>query len=254
MSKKQDWLDKCLHWKNKFNILSEQPNYSEDKCGINLYKFCEILSENLKEDSVVTYDAGSNLYANNQGLKLNGENQRLIGSMAQAELGAVIGLSVGISFAKNKGEVICTVGDGSFSCQLQELGIIRKHNLPIKMFIWNNFGFLSIRNSQKNFYNNRVFGSDTDSGLYFPSFEKIAAAYEIKYVKINNIQELNNNIKYIMDLNEPLIIEVKCDKNQNIWPTSAPRKDENGKPYQTGLHDLSPFLNSEEIEKEMIKD
>jgi acetolactate synthase I/II/III large subunit len=246
------WIKKCQRLKEKWSVYYEQPNFNDDRYGINLYKFIDILSNNLKEDSVVTYDAGSNLYVNNQGLRLNGKNQRLIGSMAQAELGAVLGLSVGVSFAKNKGEVICTVGDGSFCTQLQELSVIRQHNLPIKIFIWDNFGFLSIRNSQKNFYNNRVFGSDSDSGLYFPDFSKIASAYGISYMEINTIKELESDIKYIMNLTVPIIVKVKCDPNQNIWPTSAPRKDENGKPYQTGLHDLA-FLSKEEIEQEMIK-
>ncbi len=235
------WREQCAAWKDRWAEPDGASAEAGGAGGINLYQFAEALNAHLKPDAVVTWDAGSCYYLAGQALQLDGLRQRSIGSLAQAEMGAVIGMSVGSSLASqdagNSGEVICLIGDGSFCTQLHELSVVRKLQLPIKIFVWNNGGYLSIRNSQKLIYDGRVFGADRQSGLFFPKVQVIARAYEIQYTCIHREDQLALRMTDALLRYGPVICEVMCDPNQKIWPTSAPK---DGK--QVGLDDMFPFL------------
>ncbi len=249
---KQDWLNKCKEWKIKWPIFQEQGDkLNDDKLGINLYKFYEVLNQNLKEDSVVVWDAGSSLYVSNQSLMLDGKNQRSIGSLAQAEMGAALGMSAGVSFAKNKGETICCIGDGSFNTNIQALSVIKQHNLPVKIFVLNNSGYLSIKNSQDKFYQGRRIGTDSKDGIFFPEIFRIAKCYEIDYTIISGIINLDKGIKHCLSINKPIICEVICQELQDISPSITAFKNKEGKMEQHDFSNMYPFI--EDIEKEMIK-
>lgn len=251
---KSEWIQKCQSWKEKWPVPQEQGDkLDDDSKGINLYKFYEILNQNLKEDSVVCWDAGSSLYCSNQSLRLNGKGQRSIGSLAQAEMGAAISMACGVSFSKDKKEVIVVTGDGSLNTQIHSLAIVKKFNLPIKIFILNNKGFLSIKNSQDKFYEGRRIGTDINDGYFFPQISNIAWAYEIGHLKIKKIIDLDKFIKYSLTLNEPVIVEVICQELQEISPGITAKKTEDGKLEQCDFSNMAPFLSEEEYNKEMIK-
>jgi len=182
--------------------------------GINTYTFVNKLSKELKNDSVVISDAGSAFFVVGQGLQLK-ENQRWVTSGAQAEMGYTIPATVGVSLAKH-GEVIGITGDGSFQMNIQELQTIVYHKLPVKLFVWNNNGYASIRDTQDRFFNNHYIGTDMDCGVSFPDLSKIADAYGIRYFKIDKYSTMNNIIKRVLSLDEPVICEVICDKNQKL--------------------------------------
>lgn len=248
---KQQWLDKVSHWKEKWPVFL--PEYNNDDNGINLYAFLEVLNKNLKDDSCIVSDAGSAIYAPSTNLKLK-EGQKFILDGSQAGMGAAIPMSIGVCLARNKQETICITGDGSFNTNIQELAVIKYHQLPIKIFVWNNLGYLSIKNSQLAFYGGRIFGTDSNNGLYFPEISKIAKAYGIQYSKISKIDtnygdSLIVGIPYVFSRNEPFICEISCDPDQKIQPSLAYK---NGK--SCPLNDMSPFLSDEEMNEEMIKD
>lgn len=244
---KSQWLEKCKYWKNLWKQ-GDLPEHDNDEFGINLYKFISILNKNLKDDSVIVSDAGSAAYTLGQSLELK-NNQRWILDGGEMAMGMALPSSIGVSLARNKGQTIVVTGDGSFQTNIQELATISYHKLPIVLFVWSNDGYLSIRNTQTTFYNGRIFGTDKEHGLFFPDLKKIAEAYELGYIKIDTIKELEDNIDYIMNLDKAIIVEVKCDPNQKIIPTAA-MKDGVSQP----LHQMWPFLDDETLDKEMIKD
>ena len=256
---KQEWLNKCNYWKNKWPVPQEQGDkLNDDTSGLNIYRFIQELNKNLKEDSVIVSDAGSSLYSCGQGLQLN-KNQRWICSWGQAEMGASLGMSVGVCFARNKKETIVVTGDGSLNTQIHALSIIRKFNLPIKIFILQNRGFLSIKNSQDKFFEGRRIGTDSTDGYFFPEIENIAKTYNIRYCKINKINSISNNslaigIPWILSWNEPFICEVICQEIQEISPGVTATKTPDGKLEQCDFSNLAPFMSEEEYNNEMIKD
>ncbi|MFA5351399.1 MAG: thiamine pyrophosphate-binding protein, partial [Candidatus Omnitrophota bacterium] len=163
------WADKCRAWKKSWPVCLSR--YKDDKEGINLYYFIDQLSKKLRNGSVVIADAGSAFYVTAQALMLK-DGQRYITSGGQAEMGYTIPATIGACFANNKKEVIGITGDGSFQMNLQELQTIVHYKLPVKIFVWNNDGYLSIRATQSKFFNGRLIGTDRSCGVSFPRIKR----------------------------------------------------------------------------------
>lgn len=169
------WLGKCDHWKKSYPVY--QPDYADDSNGINLYLFVECLSRAMPDDAVVVCDAGSSFFVVTQAIRLR-EGQRCVASGGQAEMGYTLPATVGVSYARNKGQVIGITGDGSFQMNIQELQTIVHNDLPVKTFVWNNDGYLSIRATQKKFFEGRSIGTDQSSGVSFPRLPKLRMLME----------------------------------------------------------------------------
>lgn len=244
-----EWIKKCQYWKEKYPVCL--PEYAKEKSGINIYYFMEILSKKLKDDSVVVGDAGSTVYVPPQSLKLR-DSQRYVTSGGQAEMGYTIPACIGISIARQKGEVIGITGDGSFQLNIQELQTIVHYDLPIKIFVWNNDGYLSIRATQKKFFEGRLIGTDKTSGVSFPSLRKIASAYGIKYYKASRGNQLANVIQEVVNYPKAVICEVMCIRDQEIIPSVSAFTKKDGTIVSKPLEDMYPFLDREEFRKQMI--
>lgn len=245
----EPWTKKCQVWKKKYPTCL--PEYGREKSGINLYYFVNRLSEKLKKNSVVVADAGSAVYVPPQCLQLK-EGQRYITSGGQAEMGYTVPACVGISIAKGGKEVIGITGDGSFQFNIQELQTIIHHHLPVKIFVWNNDGYLSIRATQSKFFEKRFIGTDSTSGLSFPELNKIARAYGIKYFKIASNKKLPEVIEKIMNYPHAVICEVICIRDQEIIPSVASYRKPDGSMVSKPLEDMYPFLDRDEFYANMI--
>ena len=246
----QNWKNKCRYWRDQWPVFSETYYKTDD--GINMYLILEELSKRLNTNEIVVSDAGSAYYVTSQTLKIK-ENVRYITSGAQAEMGFTLPASIGAAIASNgKRTIIGITGDGSFQMNIQELQTIVNYNLPIKIFILNNGGYLSIRNTMDKFFESRYFGTDARSGLALPSSEKIAKAYEIPYFSLKNLNDINLNLDTIIKSPGYSITEIFCPFKQDILPSSSTKEDENGKLYSPPLEYMFPFLTDEEFNKEMI--
>lgn len=243
---KRDWQMSCQIWKRDWPVY--KPEYAESE-KVNLYYFIERLSHHLKPDSLVVADAGSTFFVTAQAIKLK-EGQRLILSMAQAEMGFTVPACVGASIAK-KGEVIGLVGDGSFQLNVQELATIRHHNLPIKLFLWNNSGYLTIKLTQGGFFK-RFIGCGTKYGLSFPNYEKIAGAYSIKYFKVPNSKSLDSVIEEVLAYDGPALCDVLCLEHQEIIPRVSSYQKPDGTMASRPMEDMYPFLDRKEFLENMI--
>lgn len=243
------WVNKCRGWKKYWPVCL--PQYKDDKKGINLYYFINQLSKKLKKGAVVISDAGSAFYATSQGILLK-HGQRYITSGGQAEMGYTIPAAIGVCFANNKKEIIGITGDGSFQMNLQELQTIVHYNLPVKIFIWNNNGYLSIRATQSKLFNGRLIGTDESCGISFPKVKKISRAYGIKYYYVRRSNKLEGVISRVLNEKGPVICEVKCQKDQKIVPTVVSARHEDGTMVSKPLEDMYPFLDRKTFLSEMI--
>ena len=242
----EEWINTCNRWKNKWPI----HNIRDKK--LNLYTFSKTLSDSVKDlKSITICDAGLSYYAMGQSLII-GDKNRYITSGAQAEMGFTVPACVGAHFADSSFNILGVTGDGSFQFNIQELQTISQYKLPIKIFIVNNGGYLSIKNTQDKFFSSRYFGINSEFGVSFPPLKKIAAAYGFKYIKINSLKKLKNNISSIISENSPIICELMMPKDEQIKPTSATKQLENGKIVSQPLENMFPFLSEEEFNKEMI--
>jgi acetolactate synthase-1/2/3 large subunit len=159
---------------------------------------------------------------------------------------------IGVCFARNGGMVICVTGEGSLQMNIQELQTVSHYKLPLKIFVWNNGGYLSIKATQDKFFNGRYIGSNKKSGVSFPDLEKIAAAYNIKYRKVDKSAELKAVFTEVFSDDAPVLCEVMCDPNQQIVPTVASFTKPDGVIVSKPLEDMFPFLEREEFNKNMF--
>ncbi len=241
------WQQTCLSWRKKWPII---PPKKSDDTGIDLYDFTGKLNKHKPDDSVVISDAGSAYYVCSQATGISGNN-RYITSSAQAEMGFTLPACIGAAFAGSPC-VIGVTGDGSFQMNIQELQTIKHHQLPIKIFVWNNGGYLSIRTTQKKFFEGREIGTDEDSGVSFPDLARIAHAYDIDYARISDYDSLVPALETIFSVDFPMIIEVMCQKWQEVVPTLQGRKNPDGTISAPPLEDMYPFLSREEFYDNMI--
>ncbi len=243
------WASRCLEWKRKYPVCL--PEYAQAKGGINLYYFVDRLCRRMKGDAVVVGDAGSVFYVMGQAFQVK-EGQRFITSGAQAEMGFTLPACIGACFARGRKEVIGITGDGSLQMNIQELQTIVHHDLPIKLFIWNNDGYLSIRTSQKKFFNGRLIGSDRTSGVSFPELKKIADAYGIQYFRAAESSTLDREIDEVLGFPKAAICEVMCLSDQEIKPSVSAYVKPDGSMVSKPLEDMYPFLNRQEFLANMI--
>lgn len=243
-----DWVAKCLQWKKKWPVCL--PEYANSE-KVNLYYFVDCLTRMMKPDAVLVSDAGSAFYVASQGGQFNHE-QRYVTSGGQADMGFSLPAAVGVSVARGSDEVLAITGDGSFQMNLQELQTIVHNRLPVKLFVWNNDGYLSIRASQSKFFEGRYIGTDSTSGVSFPDTGKVADAYGIKFFRASTSSELESVLKDVLAYGGPAICEVMCIRDQEIVPTVASYRKDDGTMVSRPIEDMYPFLDREEFKREMI--
>jgi acetolactate synthase-1/2/3 large subunit len=199
----------------------------------------------------VVSDAGSSYYVTSQALKIR-DQQRYVTSGAQADMGFTLPAAIGVCVARGGGEVIGITGDGSLQMNIQELQTLVHHQFPVKLVVWNNNGYLSIRTTQLKFFSGREIGTDCASGVSFPSTEKIAAAYGISFLRVSELALLDVALARMIDASGPMILEVMCPQKQEIIPTASSKKMPNGRMVSKPLEDMYPFLDREEFLANMI--
>jgi acetolactate synthase-1/2/3 large subunit len=240
-----EWNKLCTSWRDKWTICPDE-NPSEK---VDLYYFMKVLNDRKRSDDVVISDAGSAFYVCSQATTIKNQ-QRYITSSSQAEMGFTIPACIGAAFAK-EGDVIGVTGDGSFMMNLQELQTIKHYNLPIKLFVWNNDGYLSIRTTQKKFFEGREIGTDAESGVSIPSIRDVVGSFGIHHIYAD-AKGLDHAVQTTLDYDGPIVCEVLCARWQEVVPTMQGRKNEDGTISAPPLEDMYPFLSRKEFYDNMI--
>jgi len=243
-----EWLKQCQLWKNKYKVCL--PEYRETKDGINSYVLIDQLCKQAVENDIFISDAGGTFYSVSQGIQLTKPGQRYIPSGAMATMGYSLPAAIGVSVATG-GRVLAITGDGSLQQNIQELQTVVEYNLPIKLFVLNNDGYQSIRVSQQNYFNNRFIGESSKSGISFPDTLKIAAAYGIKGIRINEYNKLEKVIYDVLSFNGPVVCDVIVPRDQLTIPTVASRVNEDGTMSSRPLEDMFPFLDRDEYKSNL---
>ncbi len=189
-------------------------DYSGKKEYLNVYSFCQELSKHSKGFHVATANGMASL-ASHQALKVF-QGQRFITNAGLGQMGSGLPLAIGASVAAGKKPIICLTGDGSIMLNLQELQTVLYHQLPLKIFIFNNNGYFSIRNTHLRYFN-KIFAADPNSGVSLPNFEKLITGWGLSYRKIANNNELEK-IKEVMEFQGPIVCELMIDPYQPILP------------------------------------
>ncbi len=241
------WIEVCNDWRMRYPMVL--PQYKDEK-PINSYYFTNKLSEQATKDDMIVVDTSSPFHVVCQTWKIK-KGQRLLTTGGISTMG-YWPASIGVCLANKKKRTIVITGDGCLQMNIQELATIKQNRLPIKVFIFNNNGYLLIRHTQKTHMNGRLMGESPKTGLWLPNALKIAAAYGIKGIRINSVPELEKKIKEALQFDGPVICDVMTPHWQAIIPRIASDKKPDGTLVSKPYEDLSPFLDPHELAENMI--
>ncbi|HYP63221.1 MAG TPA: thiamine pyrophosphate-binding protein [Acidocella sp.] len=227
-----------------------RPEYEDDSRGINPYIFADRLSDMAgAEDVIVTANATA-CVTTFQAAKLKA-GQRMFSNSGSASMGYDLPAAIGAACAAPGRRVICLSGDGSFMMNLQEMQSIITLGLDVKIFLLNNAGYSSIRQTQSAFFPDNMFGCDPASGVGFPDFCKLAAAFGFTPLRASMHAELPAAIAATLVAPGPQFCEIMLDPAQVFAPKLSSRKLEDGRMVSSPLHDMAPFLSREELAANM---
>lgn len=246
----EEWNGICQEWKKNYPVVSER--HYNAKGLTNAYCFLNDVSHHVPENQVIVLGNGT-VEACIHAIYIK-EHTRLISNSGAASMGYDLPAAIGACFAIGKKETVCLTGDGSIQMNLQELQTIVFHKLPIKIFVVNNQGYHSMRQTEGNLFPEYTkVGVGPESGdLSFPEMEKIATAYGIPYTSASSNAELADAIDQTLHTEGYAMCEIFVDTNQKFEPKSATKRLEDGTLVSPPLEDLAPFLPREELEKIMI--
>lgn len=249
--KAENWLNWCRKRKTKFDF-AHTPEYQQTGDQINAYAFTRRLSELLPEDDRFVMANGFCCVGPFQTAVIK-KGQRYLLNSGDASMGYDLPAAIGMCIASGKRETVCFAGDGSIMMNLQELQTIKHHNLPIKIFVLNNDGYLSIKMTQNNFFEGRHCGDGRDSGVSTPDFVKVGEAFGIKSVKLTDPAKVDETVAAVLAANEPVLCEVIVNPDYIFSPKLSARKLPDGTMISPTLEDMFPFLDRDEFERNMIR-
>jgi acetolactate synthase-1/2/3 large subunit len=241
------WLAWCQQRKVNFPVVQEKQKL--DGPPLNPYYFIDKLFDLLTVDDAVVCGNATACIVPYQVARLK-SGQRLISNSGSASMGYDLPASIGVAVAKQT-RVICLAGDGSIQMNIQELQTVVCHNLPVKIFILNNGGYLSIRQTQTGFFQGRLIGTGASSGVTFPDMVKVGLAYGIPSFPITSISDLQI-IQQELNSPGPTIFDVFLDVAQEFEPRLRSRILPDGKIQTPNLEDMYPFLSPEELAANML--
>ena len=219
----------------------------------NIYAFFHEMTKRLKEGAKLVVSVGTSRVAGSQSAVIK-RKTRFITNPNTASMGYGLPAAIGVCRGA-KEEVICVTGEGSLQMNLQELQTIVQNRFPIKIFVINNEGYHSIRQTQMNFFGEPLVGVGPQSGdLSFPNLEKLAWAYGISYASCKDSETLGEDVEEVLQRPGAVICEVFVTKQQYTQPKTASRRLPDGRMVSAPLEDMYPFLDREELKENMIID
>jgi acetolactate synthase-1/2/3 large subunit len=242
------WLSWCLERRRRYPVVL--PSYWDNE-RVNPYCFMDQLFKQLPQEQVVVSANGSACVTSFQAGILK-KGQRLWTNSGCASMGYELPAAIGCAKAMNGAPIICLAGDGSIMMNLQELETIAGNRLPVKIFLLNNSGYVSIFQTQRNFFNGVEVGAGPKSGVTLPKFERIAAAFEIPYRRIEQHGQMNEIISAVLQADGPYFCEVVVDEMQPFAPRLGSKQLPDGRIVSPALEDLTPYLSREELQGNML--
>ena len=228
------------------------PEYYKDKEGLNPYVFITELFKELGEDESIVCGNGSACVITFQAAEIK-KSQRLYTNSGCAAMGYGFPAAVGACVARPDKRIICIDGDGSFMMNMQELQTVVFNKLNMKIFLLNNNGYHSIRQTQTNLFIGQPYvGIGGGYGLSITDFSKVIPAFDIPYYRIDSVENIGDKINEVLETDGPVFCEVFVDWHQNFAPKSSSKVLPSGKIVSAAVDDMAPFLDREEYESNHI--
>ncbi|PIR13739.1 acetolactate synthase [Candidatus Falkowbacteria bacterium CG11_big_fil_rev_8_21_14_0_20_39_10] len=244
-----EWIHAISNWKIKYPPVLEK--YWKQKKFVNPYCFIDSLSKKIKKTDIIALSNATASICTYQALRFP-QGTRVITNSGCAAMGYGLPAAIGACVSNKRKRTICIEGDGSIQMNLQELQTIVHNKLPLKIFIYNNSGYLSIRLTQKNLFEKNYAASSEKSGVSCPDMLKIGRAYGIQTEQIANHDEMEKKIKSVLVYPGPVICEILLSPEQEFSPKASSKRLPDGSFVSRPLEDMYPFLSKEELQENML--
>jgi acetolactate synthase-1/2/3 large subunit len=243
-----EWLGFSRKLVSRYPVVTEKQRQAN--VPINPYHFLDVLIRKLKADDIISCGDGTACVVPFQVAYIK-RGLRLFCNSGDASMGYDIPAAIGAAFGGDGRRVICFAGDGSGHLNIQELQTIKHHHLPIKIFVLNNGGYLSMRLTQGGFFKGNFIGEGPRSGISFPDYAKVAAAYGLPSTRIE-AADFSGRIDEFLKISGPALCEVMLDPTQGFEPRLSSRQLPDGKIVTAAFEDMAPFLSREELAANML--
>ena len=227
------------------------PQYREWQDKVHPYYFMEKLSETAPDNTLFVGGNGTACIVTFQAFKVK-RGQRYFWNSGCATMGYDLPAGIGAAYGAPERPLFVLGGEGSMMMNLQELATIAGNKIPVKILLLNNNGYISIRQTQDNFFSGRHIGLNAESGVYFPAFENLAKGFGLPYMQIRSNEEVEPVVKEMLRTPGPVFCEVFLTEKYNFEPKTSSMRKPDGRIVSKPLEDLFPFLPREEFESNMI--
>ncbi len=244
----EPWVAWCRQMVEKYPAVL--PEYHKGAGEpLNPYVFVDTLFSKMRSDDVLTLGNGSACVMTFQACRIK-QGQRMFTNSGCAAMGYGLPAALGAAVARQRenGRVLCVDGDGSLMMNVQELATISYNHLDVKLFVLNNNGYHSIRQTQRNLFKPPLIGLDPETGVGFPDFEKLAQAFGFTYYCVDNEPGAAETIEKALAAPGPVLCNVIVDPEQNFVPKLSSKVLPDGSIVSPSMDDMFPFLPREEYE------
>ena len=239
------WRAKCLDWKKRFTPLDGR---KFDSGPMSHYEFVETISEAIPENELVITGSSGLAVEVFYTVFRNKVGQRMFLTSGLGSMGYGVAAAIGACIGAGRIPTVCVESDGSLMLNLQELATLKALNLPITVVVMNNGGYASIRNTQRNYFEERYLGTGPASGLYIPDFVAVANGMGLNAEDIHSVQELRG----AFGRQGPRVMNVHLKNDEVLSPKVAAMPQPDGSIISMPLEDMSPLLTIEQLKAEML--
>jgi acetolactate synthase I/II/III large subunit len=249
-SRWSDWNARAADWKTRYGVVTDE--HRKPQGLVSIFNLAEVIgTESKPEDKLVSGSSGSGIEIFLLACPTR-SGQRIFHTAGLGAMGYGLPMSIAVCIGSGMHQTILVDGDGGFQFNIQELETVRRLQLPIKFFVLNNDGYASIRASQKAYFGEAQIGADAATGLTVPNLSKIAASYDIPAVVIENQTDLRNEVRRILDMPGPVVVDVRVIPDEVRAPRLQSYQKPDGSFVSKPLEDMFPFLSREEFLANMI--
>lgn len=249
-AKRLDWLTQCRIWREKYPIML--PEQKPRNGYINTYNLVDEVSRQMKESDIYQFtSSGTAADIAMQAFRIK-KGQRAFLTKGLAAMGYDLPACIGSCIASGGKRTVCITGDGGFMMNIQELAVVKRLRLPIKIFIADNRGYGMIYGSQNGNFQGRLTGCTEESGLWIPDILQIVKGFGIYTERIETENELAQKVQEVLEMEGPAVCSVKIDIAQKILPRQTNYMRPDGQMASRPLEDMSPLLDRNEYEGNLL--
>lgn len=244
---RRTWIEHCEEMKTKYPAFIDEQKPHEGY--VSTYDLAYEISKQMNSNDIYQFtSSGTSVDITMKAFMIKW-GQRAFLTKGLAAMGYDVPASIGSCIASKGKRTVCITGDGSIAMNMQELEVIKRLSLPVKLFVVDNAGYSMIYQSQNGNFKGHLTGCTDENGLSLPDMYKVAEAFGIKAMHIDANDDLSLKVNDVLEYDGPVVCTVTTDITQKILPKQVNYMKEDGQMASRPLEDMGPLLDREELNR-----